>query len=70
MVNIWDPFNRKRLCQFRKFPSSVTGLSFTPDGSCLAIATTFLYEDDTVQNPLPEPSLTVRKMSELEVRPK
>ncbi|CAD5231846.1 unnamed protein product [Bursaphelenchus xylophilus] len=70
MVNMWDPFNRKRLCQFRKFPSSVTSLCFTPDGSMLAIASTYLYEDDNVPNPLPEPSLTIRKMTELEVKPK
>jgi cell cycle arrest protein BUB3 len=42
MVNIWDPFGRKRLCQFRKFASSITSLSFSPDGTMLAIASTYL----------------------------
>jgi cell cycle arrest protein BUB3 len=53
----------------RKFPSPITGLSFSPDGTYLAIATTYMYEDDQIITP-PEPSLTIRKMGELEVRPK
>ncbi|KAI6190193.1 Mitotic checkpoint protein BUB3 [Aphelenchoides bicaudatus] len=73
MVNLWDPFGRKRLCQFRKFPSSVTSLSFSPDGAYLGISTTFLYEDDQSSDPFNVTdlmSLTIRKVSELEVRPK
>lgn len=53
----------------RKFPSSITSLSFTPDGSMLCIASTHMYEsDDTTE--VGEPSILIRKISELEVRPK
>ena len=31
-VNIWDPFNKKRLCQFHKLPTSISSLSFSADG--------------------------------------
>lgn len=55
----------------RKFPSSITGLSFSPDGSMLAVSTTWMYEDEEmVNNTLFEPSITIRKVSELEVKPK
>uniref|UniRef100_A0A914HJ19 Mitotic checkpoint protein BUB3 n=1 Tax=Globodera rostochiensis TaxID=31243 RepID=A0A914HJ19_GLORO len=70
IVNMWDPFNRKRLCQFRKFPSSIVSLSFSPDGGMLAIASTYMYEEERDPNPVPESSLTIRRMTELEVRPK
>jgi len=70
MVNLWDPFNRKRLCQFRKFPTTIVSLSFSPDGGMLAIASSYLFEEDIPPNPLPEPTLTIRKMNESEVRPK
>ncbi|KAI6213279.1 hypothetical protein M3Y94_00131800 [Aphelenchoides besseyi] len=70
MVSIWDPFNRKRLCQFRKFPSSISSLSFSPDGSMLGIASTFMYETETIPQPIPESSITVRKLQDLEVQPK
>lgn len=53
-----------------RFPTSVCSLSFSPDGGMLAIAATYLYEEDVDPHPLPESSLTIRKMTELEVRPK
>ncbi|KAI1719406.1 mitotic checkpoint protein BUB3 [Ditylenchus destructor] len=70
MVNMWDPFNRKRLCQFRKFPTSIASLSFSPEGGMLAIASTYLYEEDVDPSPVTESTLTIRKMTDLEVRPK
>uniref|UniRef100_A0A915EMI3 Mitotic checkpoint protein n=1 Tax=Ditylenchus dipsaci TaxID=166011 RepID=A0A915EMI3_9BILA len=70
MVNMWDPFNRKRLCQFRKFSTSIASLSFSPDGGMLAIASTYLYEEEVGPTPVPESTLTIRKMTELETRPK
>ena len=47
-VNIWDSFNKKRLCQFHKYPSSISSLSFSPDGTHLAIASSFLNETEDV----------------------
>lgn len=37
-VNIWDPFNKKRLCQFHRYPSDISSLAFNKEGSMIAIA--------------------------------
>jgi len=70
LVNMWDPFNRKRLCLFRKFPTTISSLSFSPDGDLLAIASTYMYEEEVDPVPVPESSLTIRKMMESDVKPK
>lgn len=31
-VNVWDGFNKKRLCQFHQYHTSVTSLSFSHNG--------------------------------------
>ncbi|GAA5829596.1 hypothetical protein JCM3766R1_001233 [Sporobolomyces carnicolor] len=43
-VSLWDPFAKKRLRQFSKYPSPVSALAFSPDGKRLAIA--FSEEDE------------------------
>uniref|UniRef100_A0A1I8B189 WD_REPEATS_REGION domain-containing protein n=1 Tax=Meloidogyne hapla TaxID=6305 RepID=A0A1I8B189_MELHA len=65
IVNMWDPFNRKR------FPSSVVSLSFSPEGTLLAIASTYMYEEER-DDPasIPESALAIRRMTDIEVRPK
>lgn len=45
-------------------------LSFSPEGGMLAVASTYMFENDVDPVPLPETTLTVRKMTELEVKPK
>ena len=37
-VNIWDPFNKKRLCQFHRYPTDIASLSFNKEGTMIAIA--------------------------------
>lgn len=37
LVNVWDGKNRKRISQFRKYPTSISALSFNHDGSQLGI---------------------------------
>ena len=37
-VNIWDPFNKKRLCQFHRYPTNIASLSFNREGTMIAIA--------------------------------
>ena len=32
LVNIWDGYNKKRLCQFYPYNTSVSSLCFSPDG--------------------------------------
>ena len=44
-VYFWDYKSKKRLSYFRDFPSSVSSLAFNNDGTVLAIATSYLYEN-------------------------
>uniref|UniRef100_U5EUS7 Mitotic checkpoint protein BUB3 n=1 Tax=Corethrella appendiculata TaxID=1370023 RepID=U5EUS7_9DIPT len=68
-VNIWDGFNKKRLCQFHLYDSSIASLAFNHDGSTLAIACSYLDEQEKPPEPLPEPTLYVRYVSEQETKP-
>ncbi|KAE9548858.1 hypothetical protein FO519_007936 [Halicephalobus sp. NKZ332] len=70
LVNVWDPENRKRLCQLRKFNTSVVSLDFSADGLFIALATTYMYETDSHPSPIPEPEVMVRKVTDFEVKPK
>ncbi|VDL80549.1 unnamed protein product [Nippostrongylus brasiliensis] len=70
VVNLWDPFNRKRLVQLHRFQTSIVSLSFNYDGSQLAIASSFAYEYEPVPNPMPENTVTVRHISDAESKPK
>uniref|UniRef100_A0A182J647 Mitotic checkpoint protein BUB3 n=1 Tax=Anopheles atroparvus TaxID=41427 RepID=A0A182J647_ANOAO len=69
-VSIWDGFNRKRLCQYHLYDSSITSLCFSDDGSSLAIACSYMDEADNKPEPCPEPTLYVRSVTEQEVQPK
>lgn len=67
MVNIWDGFNKKRLCQFHSYPAGITSLSFDYTGNKLAIASSYNYEkgpNDIKDN------IFIRRVSELETKPK
>uniref|UniRef100_A0AC34FGU3 Translation initiation factor beta propellor-like domain-containing protein n=2 Tax=Panagrolaimus sp. ES5 TaxID=591445 RepID=A0AC34FGU3_9BILA len=70
LVNVWDPSNRKRLCQLRKFNTSVVSLDFSSDGQFVALATTYMYESDVPPVPVPDPEIMVRKITDFEVKPK
>ena len=35
-------YNKKRLCQFHRYPTSIASLSFANDGSVLAIASSYM----------------------------
>lgn len=68
-VNIWDGLNKKRLCQFHKYPTSISSLCFSPDGSHLAIASSYLYESSDIKD-VPTDSIFIRKVSDQEAKPK
>lgn len=36
-VNIWDGFNKKRLCQFHRYNTGITSLCFSHDGKQIII---------------------------------
>ncbi|XP_060581923.1 mitotic checkpoint protein BUB3-like isoform X1 [Ruditapes philippinarum] len=68
-VNIWDGFNKKRLCQFHRYPTSIAALSFSADSSVLAIASSYMYENDE-QKSIPEDNIYIRNVSDQETKPK
>jgi len=68
-VNVWDGFNKKRLCQFRKYPCGVSSLSFSSSGSLLAIACSYQYELDDTPSTLPEDCIFIRNVTDQEVKP-
>ncbi|UMM19281.1 hypothetical protein L5515_014953 [Caenorhabditis briggsae] len=70
IVNIWDPFNRKRIIQLHKFETSISSLSFNEDGTQLAIASSYQYEKEVDPSPVPNNTITIRHITEAESRPK
>lgn len=69
-VNIWDGFNKKRLCQFHRYPTSIASLSFSNNGSLLAIAASYMFEDGEFKSPPPEDAVFIRKVTDQETKPK
>lgn len=67
-VNIWDPFNKKRLCQFHRYPTSIASLSFNNDGTILAIAASYMYEKGDISHP--EGGIFIRQVTDAETKPK
>lgn len=68
-VNIWDGFNKKRLCQFHRYPTTIAALSFSADSSVLAIATSYMFENEEITSP-PEDQIYIRNVSDQETKPK
>ncbi|KAI9352160.1 WD40-repeat-containing domain protein [Obelidium mucronatum] len=69
MVNLWDGFNKKRLRQYPRYSAGISSLSFSRDGSMLAIGCSYTYEEGELQNK-PADSVFIRPMGENETRPK
>ncbi|XP_051771364.1 mitotic checkpoint protein BUB3 isoform X2 [Ctenopharyngodon idella] len=67
-VNIWDPFNKKRLCQFHRYPTSIASLAFSMDGSLLAIASSYMQEQGDISHPAD--AVYIRQVTDAETKPK
>lgn len=67
-VNIWDPFNKKRLCQFHRYPTSIASLAFNNDGTMLAIAASYMHEKGDISHP--EDAIFIRQVTDAETKPK
>jgi len=68
VVSVWDGQNKKRLFQYRKYPSSVSALAFSQDGTTLAIASSYTFEEGERDHP--EDQIFIRSVNESEVMPK
>ena len=53
-VNLWDGAHKKRLCQLPQFPTSVAALAFNCDGSKLAVASSYCFEEGEKDHPKDE----------------
>lgn len=69
-VNIWDGFNKKRLCQFHKYNAGVATLSFSHDGSVLAIGVSFLDPAEVTPGVHDEKEIYIRYVNDQETKPK
>ena len=67
-VAFWDGLGRKRLSTAGPFSNSISALSFSPDGSKLAIASSYDFSKGDERHPVD--SLILRKIVETEVKPK
>eukprot|EP00048_Salpingoeca_helianthica_P015840 m.228899 g.228899 ORF g.228899 m.228899 type:complete len:327 (+) comp17620_c0_seq1:1343-2323(+) len=67
-VNVWDGVNKKRICQFRQYPTSVAALAFSHDGALLAVASSYTFEEGEREH-APD-ALFVRMVNDVEVKPK
>jgi cell cycle arrest protein BUB3 len=71
-VNVWDGANRKRLTQFEPYPTSIAALSFSSDGSLLAVASSYTFEegDFDAKQKQPEDAVYVREVDPKDIAPK
>lgn len=68
VVNIWDGQNKKRLCQFPSYPTSIASLAFDTSGDYLAIASSYTFEEGERDHPAD--AIFIRRIAETEVKPK
>jgi len=67
-VNVWDGKNKKRLCQLPSFPTSVAALDFNHDGTLLAVAASYTFEEGEKDHPADQ--IYIRAIGDSDVRPK
>lgn len=69
-VSIWDAKNKKRIIQYHKYPTSISSLSFSPDGDTLAIACSYLNasENDYQLHNIPPDAIYIRRVEEQDVK--
>lgn len=67
-VNIWDGKNRKRLSQMPSFPTSIAALCFNHDGTKLAVAASYTFEEG--EKDTPPDQIYIKAIHDSEVKPK
>lgn len=69
VVNVWDGLNKKRIVQYPKYPSSIASLSFNNDGTLLAIASSYTFEQGELSTPTSD-DIYIRQITDNCVLPK
>ena len=67
-VVTWDGLNKKKIFTLPTFPTSVAALAFSRDGSELAIASSYTFEEGERDHPRDE--IFIRPILDHEIRPK
>lgn len=67
-VILWDGEHKKKLTSFPAFPTSISAVAFSPDGTEVAIASSYTHEEGDRDHPQDE--VYVRKILDHEVMPK
>jgi cell cycle arrest protein BUB3 len=68
LVSVWDGANKKRVCQFSRYSTSVAALAFSPDGGYLAVAASYTFENGEREHP-PD-AIFLRRIVEADVKAK
>jgi cell cycle arrest protein BUB3 len=68
VINVWDGANKKRICQYPPYQTSVASLCFNKAGDMLAVAASYTYEEGEKDHP-PD-AVFVRTINAHEVMPK
>lgn len=68
LLVLWDGLNKKKLATLPPFPTSISALAFSPDGTELAMASSYTFEDGERAHPHDE--IYVRKILDHECQPK
>lgn len=67
-VNIWDPFNKKRLCQFHRYSSDISSLAFNKEGTMIAIAVSPVMLEEGKEKA--KDTIFIRHITDSETQPK
>merc|ERR1712151_859886 len=70
VVCFWDGYAKKRLWRLNPFDTSVSSLSFSADGSMLAVGISWTFDGGIDKQPVPAPEVVLRPISDQEVLPK
>ncbi|KAH7487949.1 hypothetical protein PRIC1_007942 [Phytophthora ramorum] len=68
VVNLWDGANKKRITHLRQYPTSIAAMDFNHDGTVLAIAASYTYEQGEKDHP--NDAIFIHTVQDSEVRPK
>mmetsp|Transcript_19142 Transcript_19142/g.18483 ORF Transcript_19142/g.18483 Transcript_19142/m.18483 type:complete len:326 (+) Transcript_19142:156-1133(+) len=69
VVNIWDGENKKRLAQLPPYATSIASLAFNHDGTVLAVASSYTFEEGQ-KDFTPEDNVSLRRIDVSEARPR
>lgn len=68
IINSWDRLLRKRIRQFPKYPTGISALAIDPNGSFLAIAASYSFDEGEKDHP-PE-SIFIRSLEDSDIKSK